>query len=77
MIFTIKGEIVKQQTQEDFVQVGWCLAHDNNPHLDKTWKISKKKYADKFVDNYNHWNGEKINSYHLMEIFVKKEDENE
>ena len=49
MIYTIKGEIVKQQTQEDFVHVGWALAYDGKTYLSKVWRLNNKKTADRYV----------------------------
>ena len=77
MIYTIKGEIVKQQTQEDFVHVGWALAYDGKTYLSKVWRLNNKKTADRFVAKHNDSHAEIDQAFHLMEIFVKKEEEDE
>ena len=69
MIFTIKGEIVKQKTQEDFVQIGWGVVTTHGRIYDQIWKLNKKKFAEKFVEKYDY--------YKLVEIYIKKEEENE
>ena len=74
MIFTIKGEIVKQQ---DFVQVGWCLAYDGRPSMYKVYHLDSKKKALNYVAKQNELMPIVDQAYHLMEIYVKKEDENE
>jgi len=69
MIFTIKGEIVKQKTQEDFVQIGWGVVSKHGRINDQIWKLNKKKFAEKFVEKYDF--------YKLVEIYIKKEEKNE
>lgn len=69
MIFTIKGEIVKQKTEDDFVQVGWGAISKNGRIAEIIWRINKKKYAEKFIEKYDF--------YKLKEIYIKKEEENE
>jgi len=75
MIFTIKGEIIETQKQEDFVVAGWyltCHGRREEKYVGKVWTLTQRKFAEKALASYIETCGEDAN-WELVEIYIKKE----